>query len=824
MTGWFYGMPAGIVAGLLGIMLDGVLAARITGTDPLSAIRTFWPGYLMIVVFGYLSGVLHRETAETARIRDKLRSREHFLVLISTVTKSIVEPGDPGDGFRRMVGYLTHIFAADNAYLMRWDEVEQQATLVAATESLGSGSPVNFVLPSEETAVIAKVLGGRRVVAIHSGPEWGDAVLKAVPGGHARTTQSALCLPLIMGDYAFGVVTLAFDTARRFTRDELLFAEVAGNQIALALWTMEQQLEIGKRLKEANALATIERALSETERVGLETILQLIVDSATELIPGAERATLHLIDNEQQILVPRAVAGIPEGATAPLKMRVGEGVAGQVIQTGSVISVSDTQADDRFLNSVTPAKFRSLITAPVQSNERRLGTISVQSGRRNAFLQEDASLLGALGTQAAIAIENANLLETTRKDLKEINALYRVNQGIAASLDPDQLMKDVVELLRENFGYYHVQCYMVDAKNGDLVARHGSGIIGDLLRERGHRLPPGSGIVGHVAETGQPFVTQHVDDVVFFIRNQALPDTTSELTVPIKIGDRVVGVLDIQRGPPGRLDNRDLQLVSSVANQLGVALQKAELYTELQASLKQENETRSQLVHSERLAVVGRLLASVSHELNNPLQAIQNALYLIKEESALTPQGRQDLEVVLSEAERMASLIGRLRSNYRPTPAEEFEEIELTKVVEDVHSLTATYMRHRKIAFEFYPQDDVPVILGIPDQIRQVVLNLFLNAIDAMPMDGRLTVGVRHVAEEGRVLLSVTDTGPGINPEILPRIFEPFVTDKETGTGLGLTITEDIVRQHQGTIQAQNLPQGGASFSILFPVKERERA
>jgi len=218
-----------------------------------------------------------------------------------------------------------------------------------------------------------------------------------------------------------------------------------------------------------------------------------------------------------------------------------------------------------------------LVVAPIQSNEQAFGSISIYSQHPNAFTSDVGNLLRALGTQAAIAIENANLLETTRQNLKEINALYHISRGLATSLDPDQLMKDVVNLLKQDFGYYHVQIFVVDPETGDFLARRGSGEIGDQLLEQGYRLPVGSGIVGHVAEIEQPFVTNNVEDVVFFVRNPLLPETQSELTVPIKIENEMVGVLDIHQIQSGRLTQRDLQLMTSVADQLAVALQKANL-------------------------------------------------------------------------------------------------------------------------------------------------------------------------------------------------------------------------------------------------------
>jgi signal transduction histidine kinase len=221
---------------------------------------------------------------------------------------------------------------------------------------------------------------------------------------------------------------------------------------------------------------------------------------------------------------------------------------------------------------------------------------------------------------------------------------------------------------------------------------------------------------------------------------------------------------------------------------------------------------------------VGRLLASVSHELNNPLQAIQNALFLIKEEAGLSRQSRQDLDIILSETERMAALIERLRAAYRPIHAEDFQPVDINNIIEDVHTLTATHMRHKEISFEFHPDPDLPVIDGLSDQLRQVILNLFLNAVEAMPQGGCLAIQTISLAEQKEVLISVEDTGPGIDPQILPQIFDAFITNKITGTGLGLTITKDIVQQHNGRIEAENRPQGGAVLRVWLPVRIEVKA
>jgi signal transduction histidine kinase len=147
--------------------------------------------------------------------------------------------------------------------------------------------------------------------------------------------------------------------------------------------------------------------------------------------------------------------------------------------------------------------------------------------------------------------------------------------------------------------------------------------------------------------------------------------------------------------------------------------------------------------------------------------------------------------------------------------------VELNNLIEDVNALIATHMRHKEIVFDFIPDLDLPIIMALPDQIRQVVLNLFLNAVEIMRPGGHITVLTHSLPQQNQVLLIVKDTGPGIDLEILPHIFEPFITGKYTGTGLGLTITHDIIQQHHGRIEAENNPQGGAVFKIWLPVNEK---
>lgn len=765
---------------------------------------------------GFMLDITRRKIAE-----ETLTSREQFMELLNDMTHAILLSRDFDTTLHALAFDLTRLLKADDCYITSWDEERQLALPITTTAKLENPFSEYRTLNPNGLSLTASVLNAGHALAL---PDVLNSPFLSVEVARRYPAQSAIGIPLIAGERKLGAAVVTYKTQRDFTPDEIERAEQAGNQIALSLWNFQQSIEIQQRLKESHTLTSIGRALSEIEQGGSERVLQLIVDSALDLIPNAEQAVIHIVAPEESILYPMAIAGFSEKYEGNLqtKMQMGKGVAGQVIKDGVIINISDVDGDPRFLRAKDVPKYRSLMVAPIQSGGQQIGTISMQSRFTSAFTKKDEELINALAINAALALDNTRSFEATQQSLKEVNALYGTIKVLAASLNAEELARDVVALLQKNFGYYYVQFFLLDPINADLVLKAGSGEVGENLLKNQFRMLRGMGITGHVAETGAPFFTNNVNDVVFFQRNPFLPDTQFELAVPVKIGSEVVGVLDIQDKPPKQLSQSDLQLVQAVGGQLAVVLHKANLYTDLQSAMKQEQSIRSQLIQSERLALVGRLLASVSHELNNPLQAIQNALFLLKEEAGLSVQGRQDLGIVLSEAERMAALIERLRSAYRPIRGKDFQPVQLNNLIEDVYALIGTHMRHKDIVFEFIPDSNLQPVSGISDQLRQVVLNLFLNAVEVMNPGGRLTVQTQNLIEQNEILVTVRDTGPGIDPEILPQIFDAFITSKHTGTGLGLTITHDILQQHRGRIEAGNDPQGGAVFTVWMPMCEEE--
>ncbi|MGB7538919.1 MAG: GAF domain-containing protein [Anaerolineales bacterium] len=586
------------------------------------------------------------------------------------------------------------------------------------------------------------------------------------------------------------------------------------------------ETDILRQIERLRALHTIEQVM--TSSTNLRTVLGLL---AREIVVQLhmDATSILLFDESGQKLTFAAGEGFRTAALRFTNLELGSGLAGEAARKKSIVyipNLADIRDNPTLAGSVAGEDFTVYFGVPLIAKGRLCGVMEIF--HRSAFAMDSdwLSFLETLAGQAAIAIDNARLLEMTQTHLKETEALYRINQGLAATTDPAQLMKDVVTLLQKNLEYTYVQIYLREKGSGDFVVHADSGKIGTRMIEQGHRFAAGEGVAGCTAETGIPYVSNHGEDLDRWNPDLLLTDTKSRLVVPIRSGAQILGVLDVHQAPPAELTQRDVQLVSAAADQLAVALQKAQLYADLQSSLLHEKELRDQLIHSEKLAVTGRLMASVSHELNNPLQAIQNALFLLKDEIKIPAQAQQDLAIVLRETDRMTVLLNRLRTTYKAKAfrGEDFRPVQINGIIEDVRALLATHLRHAKIAFVFDADPALPSVGGVGDQLRQVILNLLMNAVDAMPDGGRLTISAVHRTREKEVLIKVSDTGKGIDPEIQPHLFESFISGKENGTGLGLAICREIVSNHDGRIRAENRPEGGATFHVWLPVAKEENS
>lgn len=255
--------------------------------------------------------------------------------------------------------------------------------------------------------------------------------------------------------------------------------------------------------------------------------------------------------------------------------------------------------------------------------------------------------------------------------------------------------------------------------------------------------------------------------------------------------------------------------------------QTTDALTELNATLEQKvvertqalEEAHARLRHAEKLAALGNLAASVAHDINNPLTGILTYLYLMKQSVPVESEIHKDLELIERQAQVIAQLVKQLQSFSRP-PRKDKRLVGLGAVLGDILALIEHDLRKRDIKVSCECACNVPDVLAAPDQLSEVFMNLIVNARDAMPSGGALKIHA-DVDANNTVLVRVSDTGPGIAPEIMAHLFEPFHTTKgENGTGLGLAICYRIIEEHGGEIWVESQPGQGTTFLVRLPIPQ----
>jgi two-component system, NtrC family, sensor kinase len=317
------------------------------------------------------------------------------------------------------------------------------------------------------------------------------------------------------------------------------------------------------------------------------------------------------------------------------------------------------------------------------------------------------------------------------------------------------------------------------------------------------------------------------------LRALQLPDVpTGEAVIPLVAHGQAIGVLFLLRtSGSGIFVGEARATLEGLANLAAAAIteeqsarQAAALAGQLAHLEEQQRALNARLTSAEsgmlqaaRLAAVGQLAASIAHEINNPLYAARNCLFLLGEDLPPNLKESEYLTIARDQLSRIAGIIERMRDFYRPSRGD-LAPTNLNQLLEGTLALAGLNTRHAAIEVIFAPATDLPPVLGNADQLRQVFLNLILNAIDAMPQGGTLTV--RTIAGPSVVVTEIEDSGVGIPEDIRSRLFEPFFTNKPNGTGLGLSISAHIVTQHGGQIEVDSVAGHGSTFRIVLPYQQ----
>lgn len=518
-------------------------------------------------------------------------------------------------------------------------------------------------------------------------------------------------------------------------------------------------------------------------------------------------------------------------------------------QARRAIYVPDTRQDPRYL--YYGASCLSELAVPMIVDDEVIGVLNIEHREAHAFDDTDNYVLQILANQIALALKNTRLITEAEQRAKELSVLHEVDRAITASLDIDSVYQAFTENIARLFPYDMLSIILRDEAKLELA--YTADPHGDVyICEDAIQLPHSS--VNWVVKQGQPLIRCNLADAPHFDGDDVFQKAhiQSSMMMPLQAKQQTIGVWCMLSHYVNTYHRDNLTIAQSLADQLAIAIYNAQLYQSERERRRQLQESQVQLVQAEKMAALGRLVASVTHEINNPLQAVKGGLHLITEElsAELDDAGLTQIAGLAGqEIDRIVEIVRRMRKFYRPTTssqpdatvsldtldsfynleADQLQAIDIHLLMDEVVQLVEKELQRLGIVVQKHWAKDFPPIQGNANHLRQVLLNLTLNAIDAMTDQPQAVLTLvtdcdPMVLESGEVQptirLDISDTGTGMSAEVQAQLFEPFVTTKEKGSGLGLFTSYKIIKAHGGHIQVDSQPGAGTTFSIFLPVRQ----
>jgi signal transduction histidine kinase len=460
---------------------------------------------------------------------------------------------------------------------------------------------------------------------------------------------------------------------------------------------------------------------------------------------------------------------------------------------------------------------RSELAVPLEVNGETRGVLNVDSDRADAFTAEDQELLQELAIQAAKVIQNTWLYEQLRLKAHLFEALASVSRTINSTLNLDDALQVITReaclLMRARV----CSLMMLDESRAwlDLRASHGAGEA--YLNKP--RLPVDDSLLGVVVRRKKPMQVANVQTSsryqhVEVARQEGL---VSLLSVPLIFTGQAIGTLSVYMDRPYSFSNEEISILNALAELSAIAIEKARLYERVV-------DVEEQLRQNEKLSALGLLAAEVAHEIRNPLTVMKLLYHSLDLKFPASDPRAKDARIIDAKIEHLNKIVEQILAFARTTEPR-LVPLNLNELVDELGLLVRHKLANQNIRLVRQLQPDLPVVLGDATQLEQVFLNLILNAAEAMPEGGTLTIKSRAVQPRGNpdvthVTMEFKDTGQGMSKEVQRRAFNTVLgTTKAKGTGLGLAIVGRIIETHRGQIRILSRPGCGTTLRITLPVK-----
>ncbi len=555
--------------------------------------------------------------------------------------------------------------------------------------------------------------------------------------------------------------------------------------------TAYQQLESRAHVSEEHqkrlsVLNSITAGMSES--LELSQILDRAIDAMFDTM-GVDGAWIYLMNPDDRELVLSAHRGITERLP---RISLGYGLSGRVAESRGP-SVIQNPAGDPKGDNPEVRELPSVLIVPVRSKGQVTGTVGISSRMRGAFQSDEVGLLSAIGYAIGVAVENARL--------------YKRQQEIAGELrKSEQRYRELFENAHDAILVHDLQGNVIAAnKAAEELTGYGAGELlkknmRDLLDEESLAA---SSEIGSRLLVGDKVEQPYAQRLIRRGGGEALLKLTTNL---LNQEGRPSGFLHIAR---------DVTIEKRMQDRLSSA------YRELSESHQRLKDSQEQLIQAEKLSSLGQLAASIAHEVNNPLGGIltydQLLIRKTKEGTLTTETSLDYLSKMERELTRSTKLIRNLLDFARQSPAV-FRPVNVNEVLDRAYELAAHAAKLQRINVVTQFEEPLPTVQGDSDQLQQVFTNLIVNALQSMKEGGTLTL--RTANRKDDVAVDICDTGCGISPENMGKLFTPFFTTKREvkGVGLGLAVSYGIVQRHKGRIDVKSKVDEGTTMSVVLPV------
>ncbi|MFL5321913.1 MAG: ATP-binding protein [Myxococcaceae bacterium] len=460
-----------------------------------------------------------------------------------------------------------------------------------------------------------------------------------------------------------------------------------------------------------------------------------------------------------------------------------------------------------------------LVIAPLKVGTETWGALMVVADKLRS---NDAAAIALFASQVASAIDVAQTLAALERRNRTLEALQQVAMS-GANLGVRPLCEQVLPIVEAATRSDAAALYLADERGGELVltacTRPGR------LSERYPRVPIVNSATGNTA-TKQRARAFSLEEWPSPSREDVRIEGFLQMgVIPLVVNSRLEGTINLSRKRDERFTEEELRSAEAVGAQVALQIERARLFEDLEGSYRELTVAQQELVKRERLAALGELSAVVAHEVRNPLGVIFNSVASLRRSTPATEEAQMLLRIVNEEAERLNRMVSDLLDFARPSEAR-FQPERLEPILVGAVEAAARALPTSNVEVRVEPNASVPSVPVDAELIRQAVVNLVVNAVQAMPRGGHVTLRTSRAQRAGTevVRIDVADDGPGMPPEVAGQVFQPFFTTRAAGTGLGLAVVKRIADAHRADVSVETQPGGGATFSLFLPLSSAGRS